>query len=147
MITIDSNDKLIGADLRRVYERLGDYSEVLAGIGMEMEARINERFETRTDPRGKPWAVWADSTRKHYPTDGNRKLLDRYGDMLNSINWQADKTSVQIGFGVPYAAYHEWGTKHMPRRGMLFDNPDAGTLSDSDQQAVLDIINDFLESL
>lgn len=147
MITIGTNANVFGDSLERAYNRFGNLSELMQGIGLEMEARINERFETRSDPSGKPWAVWADSTRKYYPANGNRKILDRYGDMLTSLSSQADESSVRIGFGVPYAAYHEWGTKHMPRRGMLFETPDAGTLSDEDSQAVLDIITDFLAEI
>ena len=52
--------------------------------------------------------------------------------------------------GDVYAAYHEWGTKNklgtikMVRRGLLFDDPNAGTLAPADETAVLDILNLFL---
>ncbi|WP_303837479.1 hypothetical protein [Acidovorax soli] len=58
-----------------------------------------------------------------YSEDGNRRLLNRYGDILTSLNHQADTTSARVGFGQPYAAFHEWGTKHMPRRRLLFADP------------------------
>ena len=63
---------------------------------------------------------WAQSTVDRYSEDGNRRLLNRYGDILTSLNHQADTTSARVGFGQPYAAFHEWGTKHMPRRRLLF---------------------------
>ena len=39
------------------------------------------------------------------------------------------RVSVRVGFDKPYAVYHEWGTKHMKRRGMLTANPDTGELA------------------
>ena len=144
MLEIKLDDSAFRADLAALYRRLGDLTPVMQSIGMEMESRISGRFETRTDPSGKSWAPWADSTLESYPEDGNRQLLDRYGDMLLSLNHKADATSVRIGFGKPYAAFHEWGTKHMPRRGLVFADPDAGTLAKGDEDAVLDIIGIYL---
>lgn len=46
--------------------------------------------------------------------------------------------------GKPYAAFHEWGTERMPRRGLVFADPDAGTLAKGDEDAVLDIIGIYL---
>ena len=145
MLVIKLDDSAFRADLAALYRRLGDLTPVMQSIGMEMESRISGRFETRTDPSGKSWAPWADSTLESYPEDGNRQLLDRYGDMLLSLNHKADATSVRIGFGKPYAAFHEWGTKHMPRRGLVFADPDAGTLAKGDEEAVLDIIGLYLQ--
>lgn len=145
MLEIKLDDSAFRADLAALYRRLGDLTPVMQSIGMEMESRISGRFETRTDPSGKSWAPWADSTLESYPEDGNRQLLDRYGDMLLSLNHKADATSVRIGFGKPYAAFHEWGTKHMPRRGLVFADPDAGTLAKGDEDAVLDIIGIWLQ--
>ena len=145
MLVIKLDDSAFRADLAALYRRLGDLTPVMQSIGMEMESRISGRFETRTDPNGKSWAPWAESTLESYPEDGNRQLLDRYGDMLLSLNHKADATSVRIGFGKPYAAFHEWGTKHMPRRGLVFADPDAGTLAKGDEDAVLDIIGLYLQ--
>ena len=145
MLEIKLDDSAFRADLAALYRRLGDLTPVMQSIGMEMESRISGRFETRTDPSGKSWAPWADSTLESYPEDGNRQLLDRYGDMLLSLNHKADATSVRIGFGKPYAAFHEWGTERMPRRGLVFADPDAGTLAKGDEDAVLDIIGIWLQ--
>lgn len=144
MLEIKLDDSAFRADLATLYRRLGNLTPVMQSIGMEMESRISGRFETRTDPNGKSWAPWAPSTLDSYPEDGNRQLLDRYGDMLLSLNHKADATSVRIGFGKPYAAFHEWGTERMPRRGLVFADPDAGTLAKGDEDAVLDIIGIWL---
>ena len=147
MLTITADDKTYRASLANLYRGMGDLTSVMQSIGMELESRISGRFESRTDPNGSAWAPWAQSTVDGYPEGGNRRLLDRYGDMLASLTHQADATSVRVGFGKPYAAFHEWGTEHMPRRGLLFSDPDAGTLADGDEVAVLDILAVWLDDL
>lgn len=51
---------------------------------------------------------------------------------------------MQVGFGTPYAVFHEFGTQSMPRRQMVFDDPEAGTLAPDDQDSILDIIRTYL---
>lgn len=145
MLDVRIDDRAFVDYLAQVRQRLSDLTPVMQGIGMEMEGRISARFESRTDPWGNNWAPWEPATRESYPEDGNRRLLDRYGDMLASLNHSADANSVRVGFGDPVAVYHEWGTKHMARRGMVFGDPDAGTLADEDAEAVLDIISVWLD--
>lgn len=147
MLTVDVNDSGFRAYLQQLDRRLGDLTPVMQSIGMALESNISGRFEARTDPGGHPWAPWAQSTLADYPKDGNRRLLDRYGDMLASLSHQADARSVWVGFGKDYATYHEWGTEHMPRRGLLFDDPDAGTLGPEDEATVLDVLQAFLNDL
>ena len=147
MLTITADDKVFRSSLANLYRGMGDLTPVMQSIGMELESRISGRFESRTDPSGNAWAPWAQSTVDSYPDGGNRRLLDRYGDMLASLIHQADATSVRVGFGQPYAAFHEWGTEHMPRRGLLFADPDAGTLAEGDEAAVLDILGVWLDDL
>lgn len=144
MITVEVDDKAFRDELARLHGRMSDLTPVMQDIGSAMLSRISDRFEGQTDPMGRSWAPWASSTLKTYPEDGNRKLLDRYGDMLLSRNHRATKDSVRIGFGKPYSAYHEYGTKHMPRRGLLFADPEAGTLAPDDEALVLDIIGQWL---
>ena len=119
---------------------------ILDAIGKEMESRVSARFETMTDPSGSPWAPWKPSTVKSYPKSGaNNRLLDRYNDMLGSLNHQVDGDSVSIGFGQPYAKYHEFGTSKMERRGMLTADPVAGTLGADDEEAIVGVLRAALE--
>ncbi|MCK6396066.1 phage virion morphogenesis protein [Zoogloea sp.] len=142
-ITLDSDD--IGPVLKRLQGRMRNLRPAMAGIGMELENRVRNRFDSRTDPNGAQWAAWSPSTVESYPKDAHRKLLDRYGDMMASLNYQADAESVAIGFGQPYATYHEFGTTRMPRRGLLTADPEAGTLAPADEQAILDVLYDLLD--
>lgn len=132
--------------LHGLRDKIDDMTPVMDSIGAEMEPRVSNRFETQTDPMGVPWSPWAESTKATYPEKGHRFFLYRLGDLLGGISHQADQSSVTYGFDVPYAAYHELGTDKMPRRGLLTADPEAGTLSDSDEAAILDVISRYLFS-
>lgn len=157
MLTITVDDSAFRATMRRLQDGMSDLTPVMERIGYTLEANTRNRFETKTDPNGQRWKPWADSTRETYPTPGsvfaktegpgNGRLLDRYGTMLAGLSYKAQADSVRVGFAMPYAAYHEYGTKKMPRRGMLMGNPDAGTLGQADERAVIDILNGFLQGL
>ena len=151
MLTVTVQSKPVDDLLSKLLEQMGNLQPAMQAIGQELNSRVSARFETRSDPLGKAWAPWAESTRENYPKDGRGLLLERYGDMLKSLNFQADSSSVRVGFGAVaskqgdvYAAYHEWGTVKMPRRGLLFADPNTGTLAPADETAVLDIIGVFL---
>lgn len=151
MLTITVDSKPVSDMLEKLSRRMSNLQPAMHDIGVGLETRVSGRFETRTDPLGKAWAPWAESTRENYPDDGRGLLLERYGDMLNSLNSKSDSTSVRIGFGAVasksgdvYATYHEFRTETMPRRGLLFADPEAGTISPDDEQTVLDVIEGFL---
>ena len=143
-LTITVKDEFVLDVLNQLMQRMSDLTPVMTDIGAKMKARISNRFETETDPDGNPWAGWAPATIKTYPRNGNGTILDRYGDMLDHLNFEANATSVTIGFAEPYATYHEFGTQKMPRRGLLFSDPESGTLSTDDQTTVLEILHHFL---
>lgn len=144
IVTVDSRP--MDVVLHQLYEAVQDLSPVMGSIGMEFEGRISGRFETETDPLGIPWAEWTPGTVASYPKNGNKRLLDRFGDMLGSLGHEVSNNSVTIGFGDPVAAYHEWGTEKMDRRGLIFADPDDGTLAPDDERALLDILTDYVES-
>jgi phage virion morphogenesis protein len=152
MITITVNDREVRELLAGLFARATDFTPAMESIGAELETRIRARFETQADPLGHKWADWAPSTKKSYPGPGTKsddgpghgRILERYGKMLESISWQAGATSVRVGFGQLYAQYHEYGAKWMPRRGILFANPEAKTLAPGDQRYVLDVIEQHI---
>jgi phage virion morphogenesis protein len=148
MIQIDIDNRTVLDALNELLHRTGDLAPAMQDIGGVLESRVRGRFETETDPGGAHWAPWADSYDPakggNRPTNGNTTILDLYGDMLGSLSWQADQDSVTVGFGQPYAAYHEFGTKKMKRRGLLFDDPTTGTLAREDEHAILDIVRGYL---
>lgn len=66
--------------------------------------------------------------------------------MLEGLSSQADASSVRVGFDKGYATFHEFGTKHMPRRGLLFANAETGELAPDDAALVIDILQQHLFS-
>ena len=152
MITITVNDREVRELLAGLYARTADFAPAMTKIGAELETRIRARFETQSGPLGHKWADWAPSTKKSYPGpgtkssqgQGNARILDRYGVMLKDIGWEADTASVRVGLAQPYAQYHEYGTQRMPRRGLLFADPNAKTLAPADQRYVLDVIEQHI---
>jgi len=144
-ITVTVDDQFVIDRLNELARRVDDMGPAFSAIGMELENRVRARFETQSDPDGDPWAAWKPSTVLSYPEDGSGRVLDRYGEMMRSLNHSSGDASATIGFGDPKATYHEYGTRDIPRRGLLFSDPDAGTLGNGDQQAVLDILTSFLQ--
>lgn len=148
MLTIDIYHQQFTEPFKKLQQQLTDLHPALDAIGYTLENIVRGRFETQSDPLGHPWAAHQQSTRKNYPKDGNNRILDRYGDMLGSLNYQINPASktAQVGFGVDYAAYHEWGAdnNNMDRRGMLTVNPDTGELAPSDVNLVMDILHKHL---
>lgn len=148
-ITVSNNTVTTALDA--LAARMKDMTRPMRAVAAVLEENVRKRFATQTDPEGKPWAPHAPATVKSYPKQGNRRILDRYGDMLRSLNSQSDATSATIGFSAvtrpgatgrtAYAVYHEFGTKHMPARRMLFADPKRGQLSQTDEQAILTILH------
>ena len=146
MLTIDVYHQQFTEAFAALRARAHNIAPALHEIGYTLENVARGRFESQSDPLGNPWAPWKPSTVQSYPKDGHRRVLERYGDMLGSLNYQADpsNSSVRVGFGVEYATYHEWGTKHMDRRGMLTANPDTGELAPEDAAMVMEILQRHL---
>lgn len=146
MITISFDDRSVIAALSELQGKVGDMTPAMNEIGMELEGRISARFETERDPAGQTWKPWAASTVGNYPKTGNKRILDRTGDMLRSLNHHADRDSVTVGFGQDYAVYHEFGTVHMPRRGLVMEHPEESRLSGEDEQSILEILSGYLSA-
>ncbi|MCI1193414.1 phage virion morphogenesis protein [Calidifontimicrobium sp. SYSU G02091] len=163
MIDIQIDDREVRAALDRLQRRLSDLSPVMKAIATELEARVEQRFETATDPQGRPWKPLAPSTLAAYLARGkgnrrkdgsltkkgrerlaSRRPLYDTGDLLGSLTSSFSRSEARVGFGQPYAAFHEYGTKRIPRRGLLMADPVARTLGDADRAAVLDILGDAL---
>lgn len=128
---------------------MGRLRPVMEGLGAVLENRIRDRRETMTDPNGIRWLEWSAWTLATYPADGRGKLLDRTGAMWDRSGpqWNATDTSVRVGFDKAYATYHEFGTRTMPRRGLLFADPETGQLGAEDEQAIEEHLQDWLNGL
>ncbi len=147
MIEIQTNTEAFDQALQQLQRRLKNLRPVMQSVGSELESRIANRFETRSDPDGKAWQAWSPSYLANYPKDGRGKLLQRTGDLISSLNWQATDTSVRVGFGQIYGTYHEFGTERMPRRGLLYSDPEQGQLGAEDEAAIDELLQDWIDGI
>jgi phage gpG-like protein len=127
-------------------------------IGALLESNINSRFDAKQDPSGSRWEPIAPSTIAAYakakpPVAGT--LLERTRRLRSSLAYNADDAGVEVGFG-PYATdggawqiaeLHEFGTKRMPRRGLLTANPQTGQLGAGDVADIGAEIERFLSGV
>lgn len=142
MLTITVDDTAVQQAFARLLRAGQDMTAPLRAVGQEMETRVAQRFEAGHDPDGIAWAPLRPATLKR--KNGRGSTLVFTGQMLDSLNHQVGQDWVEIGFGQPYAAFHEWGTRHMPRRGMLLSNPTSGTLGEEDHLAILETLGLFM---
>ncbi len=139
-----SNEGVVDA-LNALSQRMGNLSPVMRDIGQGLEREIRKRFASESDPNGAAWHPLAASTKLNRAKTGAQGgILEHSGTMLELLGWQASDKSVQVGFTQPYAVHHEFGTRKMPRRGMLFGDQNTGELGASDEALVLDLLADYL---
>jgi phage virion morphogenesis protein len=165
VIQILVDDRQVQAALRDLQARLSNMTPAMRAIATELEARAGERFESESDPAGEKWAQLSDATllgvmrragrgnaRKQRGGTkavairalASRRILYDQGDLLGSLTSRAGRDFAEVGFGQRYAAYHEWGTERMPRRGLLFADPHARLLGEVDRTSILDILSEHI---
>ncbi|MBN8716122.1 MAG: phage virion morphogenesis protein [Stenotrophomonas sp.] len=142
MIKIELDDRAVRQALADLQRRVSDMTPAMRAIATELETRAMNRFETRRDPAGQPWKPL--SARTLAAKRGRGHILYRTGDLLGSATSRAGRDFAEVGFGQRYAAFHEFGTKKMPRRGLLMADPDARTLGEADKSVILEIIGKHL---
>lgn len=151
-----------------VVARLEDRRPLLERIGAVLESNIESRFDAKRDPSGQAWAPLAESTREGYDrADTTRRgrnagqvrrqgtLLERTRQMRDSLSREVGDDFVEVGMNrvsddgkwqIPLL--HETGTRRgLPRRGIFFADPEAGTLGAEDEADVLAEITDFLDDV
>ena len=125
-------------------------------ISQRLTERIELRYTTKTDPNGQKWAPIRPSTLesllRRASLSGNGSipgsLLDRHNPgMRSSLTRAKIGNDWLVGFSRPYAIHHEFGTKYMERRGLIFSDPEQGKLSPADLAAMLKTADAFLRSL
>lgn len=141
--------------LRRAVQELEHRKALLDAMGAALEAQVAVRFETKRDPSGNPWDQLRPSTAESYTRRFHGKipgtLLDRSFDgpgMRSTLSHRLiSDTEVEVGLHRFYAAFHEFGTKHMVRRGMFFSDPNSGTLGADDQAELNAVLTEFLNDV
>ena len=128
------------AEVKAVFEalqtRLADLTPVFQDIGEAMLNVTRERFNSQTAPDGHSWAPLSPGYAKRKPRNKD-KVLTLYGHLRGTLDYQAGPQEVRIGTPLIYGATHQLGRGPIPARPFL-------GLSSSDEQELLDILNDHL---
>lgn len=103
-----------GVELAR-YERLldtlgrHDYKvELLDSIGAVVESQTRRRIaEEKTTPDGQKWQPWSESYGK--TRHENQSLLQSEGALLDSIEFQVERSRVRVGSALIYSRVHQYG--------------------------------------
>lgn len=131
--------------LAQLRGRLEDMGPAWQEVGEKLTARADRRFETKTDPAGKPWAKWRPRTARLRAKEGRGTLLEHTRLLRASLGATATRDHLVLGLGRPYGPYLETGTRKMERRGILLAQitPEP-QLGEQDSRMVLEILLDHL---
>ena len=77
----------------------------------EIRRCVAEGFRYTKAPDDSPWLP--------LKSGENRKPLDKTGKMRKSVKVRATRAGLYITVDVPYASYHQYGTKTIPARPFL----------------------------
>ena len=106
------------AKLGELAKRGADLTPLLRDIGDDENTRTLLRFEHGEAPDGSAWAGLK-QPRKGQKGRSDQVLVDT-GQLRNSITKQILGSSVlMIGSNAGYAAWHQFGTRHIPARPFL----------------------------
>lgn len=127
-VTCTVNDTALQARLTHLTRNLGNLRPVMNEIGQKYERRVLENYANESAPDGTPWPRLSATTlmmgiTRHkgigkrgglvkagrtYIT--NKKALVESNRMRSRLHYQADATSMRIGYiGIPQAAIQQFG--------------------------------------
>lgn len=132
------------ATTERVENRLLNLEPLFRDIGALLESNANVRFDTKTDPDGKPWQEWAPSTRAAREREGRGTLMEYSGLMREGLSSAFGPSFAEVFLTASYADAHERPkpTSNLPRRSML--TSETGGLGAQDLDDVLTAIEKYL---
>ena len=101
--------------------KLNFNTQVYNLIGTAVYSHTKENFVNEKDVNGKKFAPLKPSTIRQKQRQGKvpYKILRDTGQLLNSLNYKTIPNGVVIGYDVPYAVYHQFGTRKMAQRKIL----------------------------
>ena len=110
--------KKLTEPVSRLWARRDEFMKLVAD---QLVANTHERFDrTKSDPDGRKWAPWAESTRRAYQKSGHSgSLLVRTGALRNSIRSTAGKKQASVSSNLKYGQYIQQGTDIMPARPFI----------------------------
>lgn len=156
---IDVENAEVVSFLQKLTNQFDNMQPAYQEIAGRLEQNVDLRFITKTDPEGKKWAPLKSSTKAKYDLEDTKKsgskstvvkkgsLLMRTGAMRQSLNSMVVPNAALIGFNSDIVVHHEFGTKKMAARSLLFADPQNGLLGEQDVGDVLEILSSFIDDL
>ena len=95
--------------LKRLMKTTEDLRPVLEDIGEYVERTVEDRFDRKVGPSGRPWKRLKPST-KASKRNKNRILIEK-GRMAESLGRNVGSNYVDVGFSDRKAVWHQFGTK------------------------------------
>ncbi|GAB1388985.1 hypothetical protein MASR1M6_11660 [Rubrivivax sp.] len=140
---------------------------LMTEIGAAVQRNAQRRFDTKTDPAGTAWPALSPTTIAIYESEWFKArnpafkngipgtLLERTRQLRQSLAFSDGDDWVDIGTSrrVPgksqphweVGMLHEWGTRRMPRRGILTADPATGEVGAEDAEDILSVVAAALE--
>ena len=137
-------DRTLSAALRNLLQATGD--QLLTDVGVELEGQIKDRFAERRAPDGRRWQPLSPVT-KRLRRGGGGHILERSGELRESITHVLDGDELQVGSNKVYAAVHQYG--HVFEQPTAFGTPEIPArpylgLSKRDRGELVMLIEDFV---
>ena len=151
MFTIELSDDDVVARLNGIVREMGDLTPLMRDIGEYLVDATKQRFMAGEAPDGSAWAPKSEATREKYSRSGEsvsiRPLWGPSEELRLGIFAQATPDSVEVGSARPYAAMMQFGGTKSAFQNLWGDIPARPFigLSDSDQEAILDTIDEWLQ--
>lgn len=103
------------------------YRRPLRAIASAMRADAKENFRHERDPNDNPWKPLKNPKRQRAVRRVKAKILRDTDRMFRSVTVKGAEGSIERvtdrtlswGTDVPYAGYHQFGTKRIPRRAFI----------------------------
>lgn len=119
-VQIRMEDEAVNAAIERVAKAGGDTGALMDEFAGAMLYAVERRFETETDPQGRPWAPLSPRTaakRVRGRKRGREHTLRVSGLLYQSITGEASSREAAVGTNLVYAAiHHKGGTIGIPER-------------------------------
>ncbi len=136
MIEIKSNVAEVKTVISKQIDIMKNYEIPMKQIASELYAGVMKNFKEQGTGKAK-WApfsartLYAKAHRKHKKTF-NPTLLQDTGFLKNSIYPKSGKDYAYVSTNVPYAKFHQFGTKKIPARPFL-------VIRDDTKEKIIDI--------
>jgi phage gpG-like protein len=119
------NSESVDEALEGFQESLADQQPALAAIADDFREMIAEQFASQGGAEGTPWAPLAPSTLRR--RRASPSILYATGALLRSLTEpgaaghvaELEDQSLTLGTRLPYALYHQTGTRRLPARPII----------------------------